>query len=51
MTTRQPVNDALLVIVDFLVRHGYVSPENEPHYVDIVTRLHGRFDFTSWNAL
>ncbi len=29
-----------LVMLDFFVRHGIVTPENEPGYVDIVARLH-----------
>ncbi|KAF9515842.1 hypothetical protein BS47DRAFT_1315755 [Hydnum rufescens UP504] len=32
-----------LVLVDFLIRHGYISPESEPNYIEIVTRLHGRW--------
>lgn len=29
-----------LAIIDFLVRHGYITPENEPDYVSIVLGLH-----------
>jgi len=29
-----------LAIIDFLVRHGYITPENEPDYVAIVLGLH-----------
>jgi len=28
-----------LAIIDFLIRHGYLTPENEPDYVDIVLGL------------
>ncbi|ODN97049.1 hypothetical protein I350_08028 [Cryptococcus amylolentus CBS 6273] len=28
-----------LVYVDFLIRHGYVTPENEPNFVEIGSRL------------
>lgn len=38
-----------LVIVDFLMRHGYVTPENEPNYLEIVTRIHRRFPFPMRN--
>ncbi|XP_068718299.1 uncharacterized protein [Montipora capricornis] len=29
-----------LVVLDFMIRHGFVSPDNEPHYVDFVCGLH-----------
>ncbi|KAJ4383085.1 hypothetical protein N0V85_008530 [Neurospora sp. IMI 360204] len=29
-----------VVMIDFLVRHGVITPENEPDYVEIVSRLH-----------
>ena len=28
-----------LVIIDFLIRHGYLSPDLEPEYLDLVTGL------------
>ncbi|KAF3770028.1 hypothetical protein M406DRAFT_335786 [Cryphonectria parasitica EP155] len=31
-----------LVLLDFFVRHGIVTDENEPDYVEIVSRLHRR---------
>jgi hypothetical protein len=34
-----------LVLVDFLVRHGVLTPENESDYVEIVGRLHRRLEF------
>ncbi|KAF8586904.1 hypothetical protein K439DRAFT_1339477 [Ramaria rubella] len=34
-----------LVLVDFLIRHGKVTAETEPNYLDIVTRLHGRLGY------
>ncbi|CEL53332.1 putative protein YJR142W OS=Saccharomyces cerevisiae (strain ATCC 204508 / S288c) GN=YJR142W PE=1 SV=1 [Rhizoctonia solani AG-1 IB] len=37
--------NSALVMVDFLVRHGIITPENEPDYLEIVTRMHGRFGF------
>jgi len=29
-----------LVLIDFLVRHGFLTPEEEPDYADLVTGLH-----------
>lgn len=29
-----------LIIVDFLVRHGFVSAETEPNFIEITTRCH-----------
>jgi isopentenyldiphosphate isomerase len=34
-----------LVMIDFLVRHGFVKPEGEVDYVEVVSRLHRRLDF------
>lgn len=34
-----------LVMLDFLVRHGIVTAENEKDYVEIVSRLHRRLPF------
>ena len=31
-----------LMMVDFLIRHGLVTPENEPAYAEIMTRMHRR---------
>jgi len=31
-----------LVLIDFLIRHGYITPENEPNYLEIMARMHGR---------
>nr|XP_018266414.1 uncharacterized protein I303_00389 [Kwoniella dejecticola CBS 10117]OBR88572.1 hypothetical protein I303_00389 [Kwoniella dejecticola CBS 10117] len=30
------------VMVDFLIRHGHITPENEPNYAKIIRRLHRR---------
>lgn len=38
-----------LVIVDFLMRHGYITSENEPNYLEIQTRIHRRFPFPMRN--
>lgn len=34
-----------MLLVDFFVRHGILTSENEPDYLEIVTRLHRRLDF------
>lgn len=34
-----------LVMVDFLVRHGYITAENEPNYLEIVNRIHRTLPF------
>ena len=39
-----------LVLVDFLVRHGYLTPDNDPNYMEIMTRLHGRFYHDKWGC-
>ncbi|KXT17522.1 hypothetical protein AC579_3229 [Pseudocercospora musae] len=37
--------DAAAVIVEFFIRHGIVTPENEPNFVEINMRLHRRLPF------
>lgn len=34
-----------LIMVDFLVRHGYINVENEPNYIEIVNKVHRHFPF------
>lgn len=34
-----------MLLIDFLVRHGILTPENEPDYIEIVSRLHRKLDF------
>lgn len=29
-----------LIIIDFLIRHGYITSETEPDYIEILSRLH-----------
>jgi len=31
-----------LILVDFLVRHSLVTPENEPNYLELVWHMHRR---------
>jgi len=45
MKARRFKPNCALVIVDFLIRHGYITPEQEPHYFEISTRIHGRMSF------
>ena len=33
-----------LVLIDFLIRHGFLTPEEEPDYPDLVTGLHTPLD-------
>ena len=37
--------DAAIVLVDFLIRHGVITAENEGNYVDIMMHLHRRLPF------
>ncbi|PWY96620.1 thiamine pyrophosphokinase-related protein [Aspergillus sclerotioniger CBS 115572] len=34
-----------VVLIDFFIRHGIITPENEPDYLEIVARVHRRFEF------
>jgi 8-oxo-dGTP pyrophosphatase MutT (NUDIX family) len=34
-----------LVVLDFLIRHGFLTTENEPNFIEIVSRLHRRLEF------
>jgi 8-oxo-dGTP pyrophosphatase MutT (NUDIX family) len=34
-----------LLLVEFLVRHGFLTPEGEPDYIEIVSRLHRKMEF------
>jgi len=37
-----------LVLIDLFIRLGYITPDNEPDFMNIVTRLHSRFDYEQW---
>lgn len=37
--------DAAAVVIEFLIRHGEITPENEPNFVEISMRLHRRLPF------
>lgn len=36
---------SMMVLLDFLIRHSFITPENEPDYFEIVSRLHRRLPF------
>lgn len=36
------------VLIDLFIRLGYITPDNEPDFMKILTRLHGTFDFERW---
>lgn len=36
-----------LVVIDFLMRHGYIGPEDEPDYTEILSRIHRRLPFAT----
>ncbi|CAB4256491.1 similar to Saccharomyces cerevisiae YJR142W Putative protein of unknown function [Maudiozyma barnettii] len=38
-----------LVMVDFLIRHGFITTENEPNYLEIVNRIHRTLPFPTRN--
>ena len=40
--------NCILVLLDFFVRHGIITPENEPDFTEIVTRLHRRLPLPVW---
>ena len=37
---------SVMVLLDFLIRHGFITAENEPNFAEIVSRLHRRLPFT-----
>ncbi|KAL4872583.1 hypothetical protein BDV12DRAFT_134045 [Aspergillus spectabilis] len=34
-----------VVLIDFFLRHGILTPENEKDFLEIITRIHRRLDF------
>ncbi|KAH7106820.1 NUDIX hydrolase domain-like protein [Auriculariales sp. MPI-PUGE-AT-0066] len=48
MLNREFKPNCAVVLLDFLIRHNFVTPENEPNLLEIVTRMHGRFE---WDVL
>lgn len=37
-----------LVILNLFIRLGFITPDNEPDFMKIITRLHGQFDLSKW---
>jgi hypothetical protein len=37
-----------VVIIDLLIRLGFITPDNEPDFMKIMTRIHGTFDYEKW---
>lgn len=37
--------NSAVVLLDFLVRHGILTSENQPGYIEVVSRLHRRLEF------
>lgn len=37
--------NSAIVLVDFYIRRGILTPENEPDFLEIISRLHRRLDF------
>jgi hypothetical protein len=40
-----PTQKSLLTTQDFFIRHGIITPENEPNYIEIASRLHRELEF------
>lgn len=38
-----------LVLIDFMIRHGVLTVQNEPNYLQVVSRLHRQFPFPTRN--
>lgn len=38
-----------LIMLEFLMRHGYINSENEPNYGEIISRVHRRLPFPTLN--
>ncbi|KAI8089486.1 NUDIX hydrolase domain-like protein [Halteromyces radiatus] len=36
-----------LVAIDFMIRHGHITPDNEPDFIDIMYHLHRKLEFPS----
>ena len=36
---------SVIVLLDFLIRHGFITAENEPDYATIISRIHRRLPF------
>ncbi|KAL4931621.1 thiamine pyrophosphokinase-related protein [Aspergillus undulatus] len=45
LANREFKPNCAVVLVDFFIRHGIITPENEKDFLQIITRLHRRLDF------
>ncbi|TID18982.1 Nudix protein [Venturia nashicola] len=45
MVNREFKSNCNLVMIDFFIRHGILTPDEEPHYVEIQTKLHNSIPF------
>jgi 8-oxo-dGTP pyrophosphatase MutT (NUDIX family) len=36
-----------LVLIDFLIRHGFITAENEPNFAEIISRIHRKLPFST----
>ncbi len=43
--TKEFKTNCNLVVIDFLIRHGFITPENTPNYLSLIQGLHGSFRF------
>ncbi|KAL2808257.1 hypothetical protein BJX63DRAFT_436311 [Aspergillus granulosus] len=41
-------HNSAIVVIDFFIRHGIVTAENERDYAEIVWRLYKRLQFPAW---
>ncbi|KAF7182716.1 hypothetical protein CNMCM7691_002377 [Aspergillus felis] len=41
--------NSAVVVIDFFIRHGVITPETEPMYEEIIRRLHRRLPFPTAN--
>ncbi|KAL4968700.1 thiamine pyrophosphokinase-related protein [Aspergillus stella-maris] len=45
LANREFKPNCAVVLIDFFLRHGIITPENEKDFLQIITRLHRRLDF------
>ncbi|PVU97470.1 hypothetical protein BB559_002020 [Furculomyces boomerangus] len=43
--------NCLVVVVDFMIRYGYITPENEPDYLEIIESIHRSLPFPGPKSL
>ncbi|KAL4919831.1 NUDIX hydrolase domain-like protein [Aspergillus aurantiobrunneus] len=45
LANREFKPNCAVVLIDFFLRHGIITPENEKDFLQIITRIHRRLDF------